>query len=189
MENHWETKYLSKSYHEETPTVSLQLINKLEGETIIDIGAGTSTLVDALLIQGKKMAVLDISKESLNINQTRLGKNNEKVEWILADITKEPTAHTYDIWHDRAVFHLFWDKQDQVKYKINALKSIKKGGYLLIGTFSMDAPTECCGLPIHRYSEEALSDFFQPEFEKVYVKHFNGVNGSAPYIFGLFKKN
>lgn len=190
MEDHWETKYLSKNYHEETPIISLELINKLEGESIIDIGAGTSTLVDRLLKKGKKMSVLDISKESLKINQKRLGeKDSSEVEWVLADITKEPTSRTYDIWHDRAVFHLFWDKQDQVKYKMNALQSIKEGGYLLIGTFSMDAPTECCGLPIHRYSEETLSNFFQPEFKKVYTKSFDGVNGSAPFVFGLFKKH
>jgi ubiquinone/menaquinone biosynthesis C-methylase UbiE len=137
-----------QNYHEETPVVSLQLIGELEGENIIDIGAGTSTLVDTLMKQGKKMAVLDISQESLTINQMRLGPElSREVEWILEDITKQPTPHTFDIWHDRAVFHLFWDKRDQINYKLNALNSIKPGGYLLIGTFSMDAPAECCGLP------------------------------------------
>ena len=189
MENHWETKYKSKNYHEETPAISLQLLNELKFDSAIDIGSGTSQLVDVLLKAGKQMAVLDISQESLKINQARLGEDSTKVDWILADITKQPTPQTYDVWHDRAVFHLFWNKEDQLAYKMNACQSIKKGGYMLIGTFNMDAPEACCGLPIHRYSEATLSDFFKgPEFEKIYVKAFDGVNGSAPFIYALFRK-
>lgn len=71
---------------------------------------------------------------------------------------------------------------------MNTLVSIKPGGFLLVGTFSMDTPAEYCRLPIYRYSEETLSAFFVSEFEQVYTKSFEGVNGSAPFIFGLFRK-
>lgn len=54
MQNHWETKYKSKNYYEETPMISLQFLGELEDDNIIDTGAGTSALVDTLLNQGKK---------------------------------------------------------------------------------------------------------------------------------------
>lgn len=39
-------------------------------------------------------------------NNKRLGKASELVHWLAADTMKvELERSTYDVWHDRAVFH------------------------------------------------------------------------------------
>jgi 2-polyprenyl-3-methyl-5-hydroxy-6-metoxy-1,4-benzoquinol methylase len=74
---------------------------------IIDVGGGESTLVDDLLSHGyNNITVLDISRRAIDENIRRLGIASERAHWLIADITKaELTQSTYDVWHDRAVFH------------------------------------------------------------------------------------
>jgi ubiquinone/menaquinone biosynthesis C-methylase UbiE len=56
--------------------------------SIIDIGGGTSRLVDALLDKGfKTVTVLDLSEKALATSKARLGAKGAQVQWIVADIT------------------------------------------------------------------------------------------------------
>jgi predicted lipoprotein with Yx(FWY)xxD motif len=72
---HWETVYRTKredevSWYQREPTFSLELIRQAAPEQsarIIDVGGGTSTLVDALLRAGyARPSVLDLSATALN---------------------------------------------------------------------------------------------------------------------------
>ena len=66
-----------------------------------------------LRITGEKLShgydnitVLDISRKAIDENIRRLAVCSERVEWLVADITKaELRESIYDVWHDRAVFH------------------------------------------------------------------------------------
>ena len=70
-QDHWQNVYHTKSEHEvswfqETPEVSLEMIRSVEvstGASIIDIGGGSSRLVDCLLDSGfTSISVLDLSE-------------------------------------------------------------------------------------------------------------------------------
>jgi len=76
-QTHWENVYQIKaerdvSWFEESPTISLDLIHATGVKpdvSIIDIGGGTSRLVDTLLDEGfKVITVLDISEKALAKN-------------------------------------------------------------------------------------------------------------------------
>lgn len=68
--------------------------------------------------------------------QKRLGKDAEKVKWIVSDITNfEPENH-YEIWHDRATFHFLTTPEQIAKYISIAKQYVT--GYMTIGTFSVD---------------------------------------------------
>jgi len=121
--NHWETVYKNKqpnevSWTQENPKTSLDFIRETnlgKSARIIDIGGGDSKLVDFLLEEGyENISVLDISANALERAKKRLGKNAEKVNWIVSDITEFKPETTYDIWHDRATFH-FLTTQEQIK--------------------------------------------------------------------------
>ena len=112
---HWEQVFTSKSPQEvswtqEYPTPSMDLIqgfNLPKSTAIIDIGGGDSLLVDTLLIEGyTNITVLDISKKALERAQNRLGEKAKKVKWIVSDINDFKPTKKYDLWHDRAAFHL-----------------------------------------------------------------------------------
>jgi len=74
--------------------------------SLIDVGAGEFTLVDDLLARYSNLPVLDTSQAAIATCRKRLGYVAERVRWLVANITKaELELSTYDLWHDRAVFH------------------------------------------------------------------------------------
>lgn len=198
--NHWDNIYLTKkpgemSWTQDIPRTSLAFILSAHLDIqarIIDIGGGNSNLVDFLLDIGyKNITVLDISEQALISAQQRLGARADRVKWIVSDITDFQSDTTYDFWHDRATFH-FLIKEDQItKYLSTAKQTVKKNGFISIGTFSTNGPTKCSGLEIKQYNEETLSTCLQEGFEKVKCiteDHATPFNTTQNFLFCLFKR-
>ncbi|KZK98698.1 MULTISPECIES: class I SAM-dependent methyltransferase [unclassified Pseudovibrio] len=162
---HWNAVYDAReeeylTWYETQPTLSYQLVTqhlKL-GETFIDVGGGASKLISILHAAGYgPLAVLDISSVVLEAGKERLGGVADDVEWINTDITNWTPEKTYQVWHDRAVFHFLTEIEDQKAY-INALvKAVPVGGTAIISSFSEDGPEKCSGLPVQRYSSRTLA--------------------------------
>ncbi len=172
---HWEKVYQTKqpnavSWFQEHATRSLELINSV-GTTlatnIIDVGGGASTLVDDLVKSGfKNISVLDLSASALDIARKRLGTAGHRVTWIAGDICDvNLPEQTFDIWHDRAVFHFLTDPADRAAYVRQVMKSVKPGGHVIVATFAPDGPEQCSGLPVARYAPGQLHGEFGPSFE------------------------
>lgn len=86
---------------------------------IIDVGGGASTLVDDLIAAGfEQITILDISSNALKLARERLiSSYAAKVNWIEADITQANLPpQSYDLWHDRAVFHFLTQSADRKSY-------------------------------------------------------------------------
>jgi len=201
QKNHWEQVYSAKpaeqlGWHEPHLQRSLSLIKGLNlavDAPIIDVGGGSSTLVDDLLVRGhQSITVLDISEKALALAKARLGKKAEMVTWICNDINSvDLPKHYYELWHDRAVFHFLTTVDQQWKYRNNLLKSIKPGGHLVIGTFAPEAPLKCSGLPVQRYCPERLQNLLGAEFElKLSGKELHITPGGVEqmYLYCHFRK-
>jgi hypothetical protein len=79
------------------------------------------------------------------------------VNWINADITAvEPSQLSFDLWHDRAVFHFLLEEQDRTKYRDVLEASLRPGGFLIIAAFGPNGPSTCSGLQIKRYDPDSL---------------------------------
>ena len=174
-EQHWKAIYTQKdskkvSWFQEHAETSLKIIEGHEPDlsaSIIDVGAGASTLVDDLVKKGySAITVLDISAEALAIAQQRMGVMAEPVNWRCANILSAvlPT-HQYDVWHDRAVFHFLTDEAQRKAYVSQVMKALKPSGKVIIATFGPDGPLKCSGLPIVRYDHERLHQEFGGAFE------------------------
>jgi 2-polyprenyl-3-methyl-5-hydroxy-6-metoxy-1,4-benzoquinol methylase len=173
---HWEGVYNSKGEHEvswfqESPQPSIELIGLAGAKpnaAIIDIGGGASRLVDALLTQGfENLTVLDLSEAALDKARSRLGSDARSVRWIAADVTSWKPEAEYDVWHDRAAFH-FLTEPDQQRAYIDRLKqALRPGGHAIIGTFALDGPEKCSGLPVARQSPETMVALLGPDFDLV----------------------
>ncbi len=195
---HWEKIYETKSPQEvswtqDVPESSLDFILglKLDKSTkIIDVGGGESKLVDYLLVEGyENITVLDISEKALEKAKKRLGKQAEKVQWIVADITSFLPNETYDVWHDRAVFHFLTDGNDVEKYQKLVAKAV--GKHLIIGTFSKNGPLKCSGLEIKQNDENSLTSTFSDNFDKLhceFVDHKTPFDTLQNFIFCTFSK-
>lgn len=163
---HWDAVYSRKapnslSWFQEHVTSSLNLIESLnldKHKPIIDIGAGVSTLVDDLILNGySDLTVLDISVTALEIAKKRNGLNSDKVQWQETDVTKvKLSKHQFEVWHDRAVFHFLTKLDERKAYIRNMLYSVRPFGHIIIATFADDGPTECSNLPVMRYSANSL---------------------------------
>lgn len=177
QKSHWEHVYATKtaervSWFQEHARASLDLIQKtglpLDGR-IIDVGGGASTLVDDLLDHGyTDISVLDIAEHALAAARERLGKRSSGVRWLEGDITKiDLPESSYDLWHDRAVFHFLTDPTHRELYLQNVLHSVKKGGHIIVATFSLDGPKRCSGLEVMQYDPQSLHATFGDHFRLV----------------------
>ena len=172
---HWEEVYTANpvtevSWFQEHSELSLRLI---EGTgvaptgRIIDVGGGASTLVDDLLAHRfQDITVLDISAGALHAAQERLGPRASEVTWLEADITTVSLpCDSYDVWHDRAVFHFLTRATDRQRYVQAVRQSVKPGGHVIVATFAADGPLRCSGLDTVRYSSGSLHAEFGEAFE------------------------
>ena len=185
---HWDTIYGTKateevSWFQQQPTTSLRLLTSVAppSSTVIDIGAGASTLADSLLMAGwSDVTVLDVSATALALVRDRvgvmvgvmvgdqpsdqLGQQQGPASFVVADVLSWKPERTYDAWHDRAVFHFLVRPEQREQYVATAASAIRPGGVLVLGTFAADGPTQCSGLPTSRYDADALAEVFAPGF-------------------------
>ena len=164
---HWESIHdgkssLEVSWYLKEPSSSLELIRNTQvsdGEPIIDVGGGTSLLVDFLIEEGhSNIAVLDISQKALAYTQKRLGDLAQSVEWFETDITGFEAPHHFSLWHDRAVFHFLAIESDRRRYLEVLENSLCPGGHLVIATFSIGGAVKCSGLPVIQYDAKKLAE-------------------------------
>ena len=196
---HWETLYASKapnevSWTQAVPTTSLEIIRSFDLDKtvkVIDVGGGDSTLVDYLLEEGyENITVLDISAKAIERAKKRLGKIADKVNWIVSDIIEFDPSTTYDLWHDRAVFHFLTTPEEISKYVHIVRQSVSE--HLIIATFSENGPKKCCGLDIKQYSQKELVQAFKHGFEKVHCQledHVTPFGTSQNFLFCSFKRH
>ena len=171
---HWEKVYTTKapdnvSWFQAHAELSMRLIREScprRDAAIIDVGGGASTLVDELLDDGyPNVTVLDLSSAALAESRRRLGVRGDTVRWMEADITcAEFEPHSFDLWHDRAVFHFLTTKKDRIAYVRQVLQAVKPGGHVIMATFGSDGPSQCSGLPVMRYAPDELHAEFGDAF-------------------------
>ncbi|MCP4331068.1 MAG: class I SAM-dependent methyltransferase [Gammaproteobacteria bacterium] len=198
---HWEQIYASRSCrqvgwyapHLETSIKWIAELDLAKEDPIIDVGGGASTFVDDLLVAGhKNLTVLELAENAIAVSRKRLGRASASVTWLQGDVTQsELPSRYFKLWHDRAVFHFLTDPQQQQRYKDALLEALTVDGHFIIGAFDLQAPSQCSGLPVQRYSAEMLSNRFAKEFRLKRHHHEihrtpSGVEQS--YVYCLFQK-
>jgi len=175
--HHWQRVYTGKpadamSWHQLSATRSVAMIRRVAPDLrtpIIDVGGGASVLVDELLAAGyERLTVLDLAASALDAARARLGPLATHVHWFESDVlTAELPAEGYGVWHDRAVFHFLTAPADRAAYVRQVQRAVRPGGFVLVATFADDGPERCSGLPVARYSAEALHREFGAEFDLI----------------------
>ncbi len=174
---HWDNIYAVKestevSWYRKHLESSLDMILQTKTETsgaVIDVGGGSSTLVDDLIAKGfSNLSVLDISANAIEKSKERLGNKSDHVSWIEADITDAVLPENYyDVWHDRAVFHFLTKVEDRKKYVDLAIRSLKVGGHIIVASFGINGPYKCSGLDVVKYTPETMHTEFGQGFQLV----------------------
>jgi SAM-dependent methyltransferase len=192
---HWTDLYAKKredevSWFQTTPSVSLDLIARTGLPTtarLIDVGAGASRLVDALLDRGfSALTLLDVAEPALAASRARLGPRAGEVRWIARDLLDFVPDAPFDLWHDRAVFHFLTESAQRAAYADLLRRSLRPAGQAIVGTFSPDGPEKCSGLPVVRYDAAGLVDALGPGFKLLETLRHEHVTPSGrvqPFTF------
>jgi trans-aconitate methyltransferase len=200
LKTHWEEVYSTRgatgvSWYQGQPRPSLELIRAVApaaGGRIIDVGGGASVLVDRLLdLPFERIAVLDIAITPLDQARSRLGESASRVEWIAANVTEIRDVGTFDVWHDRAVFHFLTDAADRRKYVNLALRTVPEGGHLIVASFADNAPKQCSDLEVCRYNAESMAAELGEGFSLLLwfrETHKTPWNTPQAFFYGVFRR-
>ena len=160
-QDHWQRVYaekspLSVSWYQPAPLLCLELIRRSgvgPDDALIDVGGGSSLLVDNLLGMGfRDVAVLDISEAALAHARRRMGAEASRVEWIVADVTGFVAGRPFALWHDRAVFHFLTMPEERAQYVASLRRALRPGGQLVLAGFAVDGPDRCTSTMTHGVS-------------------------------------
>jgi len=150
------------SWYQREPRVALELIHGLgmaKTTPVVDIGGGSSKLVDALLRDGfLDISVLDVSPKALELAQSRLGEAASGVHWFCEDFLAWEPSRRYGLWHDRATFHFLVEPEHRERYRSLLRSALSPDGLVIMATFAPEGPERCSGLPVVRYGPEGIVD-------------------------------
>jgi len=198
-DEHWDEVYATRapaevSWFQRTPAISLRLLNEwaTPRSSVIDLGGGASTLVDSLLDAGwADLTVLDVSSEALRQVRVRLSDRAQLVHFVVADARSWRPGRTYDVWHDRAVFHFLVDATDRDRYVEVLSEALAPGGVVVVGTFAHDGPTQCSGLATARYDREGIARVFAPAFALEHTEreeHVTPAGTVQPFLWSVLRR-
>jgi len=201
---HWDNVYQTKEdeqlgWFEKDPGPTLKLIEKChlnKDATILNVGVGTTTLIDGLLDKGfTNIIANDLSKAALQKLEARILKTYDyKLTCIADDLTNPKQLlglKNVDLWIDRAVLHFFLTKKGQDNYFKTVKSVVSKGGYVLIAVFSLEGAEKCSGLPLQRYNTEMLHEKLGSDFKLIEAFNHIFINpsgGERPYVYTLFQR-
>lgn len=199
-EEHWNSTYENNgatgvSWYQSTPTMSLSIIEWLgvnPNAGIIDIGGGASPLTASLLDRRfTDLTVLDVSARALALAQEQLGAHADSVTWLHEDLLCWTPSRTYDLWHDRAVFHFLTDPADQRHYLEILLEGLAPDGTAIFGTFAPDGPPQCSGLPVAHYDAATLGVVLGSSFvllDERREEHHTPTGAMQPFTWTTFRR-
>ena len=197
---HWNTIYSTRSddslsWHQPAPTLSLMLIRRFAapGSSVLDVGGGSSTLAGALVSEGfSPCTVLDLSAAALQHARERIAPTlRDRIHWRVADILSNPALPAVDLWHDRAVFHFLTTPEERSAYAALAARTVTPGGHLIVGTFALDGPQKCSGLPVQRYDAATLAAEFAPAFRLIHQDrelHTTPTGAPQPFTYAVLQR-
>ena len=197
---HWDDAYAqgetTRSWFETEPAMSLRMIDAAGVEataSVVDVGGGTSRLVDSLLVRGHTdLTVVDVSAAALRITQQRLGAAADTVRWVHADIREFAPGRVFDVWHDRAVLHFLTTEDDQHRYREVVDAASRPGTVAVFGCFAPDGPTHCSGLPVVRRDAADLAEFLGDDWARVTTeRELHATPGGAvqPFTWAAFVRS
>ena len=106
-------------------------------------------------------------------------------------MTEVEDLGTFDIWHDRAVFHFLTDAADRKRYVELARRTVPEGGHLIIASFADDGPKRCSDLDVCRYNAESMAAELGEGFSLVREAretHTTPWGSSQAFFYGVFRR-
>lgn len=183
------------SWFQPLPATSLRLLSSAAEHPVpvVDVGGGTGTLVDELLDLGwSDVTVVDVSQQALAKVGERLAGRRQQPALVQADVTAWQSERTFQLWHDRAVFHFLVDEAARRSYARALRRALRPGGAAVVGTFAPDGPDSCSGLPTARYDAAGLAAELGPDLVLEHAEreeHVTPGGGVQPFTWVVLRRS
>lgn len=204
-QTHWQgvhtNKYQDVSWWQAPADLWLDLFDYCtvtDSTRIVDVGSGAATLFDVLLERGQiDLVALDISAAAIDRLAARLRPQlaahpAAHVEFVVGDVLDFAATRPFDIWHDRAVFHFLTDPADQAEYVASVRRNLRRGGQLILATFSPNGPSQCSGLDVARHDIADLQRIFGADFQLLHSEerlHTTPAGGTQAFSVAVFQRS
>ncbi|MCF2873085.1 MULTISPECIES: class I SAM-dependent methyltransferase [unclassified Tenacibaculum] len=203
LKEHWNTAYTKNTtqklgWYEESSKETIDLIKLSKAPKdakILNVGVGSSMLIDELLADGyTNLIANDLSEKAIEDVKNRLGDKSSDINFIVDDLIKPSKLNQLsdiDIWNDRAVLHFFLKEEEKEVYFKLLKQLVKNNGFVIIAVFALDGAEKCCGLELQKYNAEMLQERLGEDFELIKKFNYTFTNpygGERPYIYTLFQR-
>lgn len=197
---HWDAAYAGgdgdRSWFQEQAQPSLRAIDEIgvdDDDPIIDVGGGSSRLVDGLLARGlRDVTVLDVSPVALGIAQERLGVGAGSVTWLVDELLTWRPRRSYAVWHDRAVLHFLTTDEERAAYSRAVNAAVRPGGHAILAAFAPDGPHRRSGLPVQRHDADSLAAVLGPGWSRVSTRaqtHRTPNGAAQQFTWATFRRD
>ena len=188
LKQHWDTVYQKDDerlgWYESNPQQTLSLVTNTQlpkDAKILNVGAGTTTLIDKLLELGYSNIIAnDLSERAIEKLEKRIKVTyNYQLQTVVDDLTNPVTLNklkNVDLWIDRAVLHFFLKEEEQKSYFNLIHQIVSKGGFVIIAVFALHGAEKCSSLELQRYNVETLQDKLGPKFKLIKSFNFTFIN-------------
>lgn len=195
----WDKAYAlgesSRSWFQQEPALSLRMLDAAgvtPDASLIDVGGGASTLVDAVLARGfSDVTVLDLSAAGLSHARSRLGPDARRVAWVVADVLTWRAGRRYQVWHDRAVFHFLTTSRGRRQYMQTLGRATTADAVAVFGCFAPEGPKRCSGLPVRGYDPPGLGRQLGSTWSLVAAEteqHVTPAGQIQPFTWAAFRR-
>jgi hypothetical protein len=102
-----------------------------------------------------------------------------------------PPSRFFDVWHDRAVFHFLVEPDQKAAYAALVQRTVAPDGLFVLGTFDLDGPDKCSGLPVQRYDAERLASQFDESFrilKEIHEVHETPWGASQSFLYLVMQR-
>lgn len=206
LEAHWSEIFTQRpreelGWYEDKPETTLNFISDLElkDKCIFIPGAGTTTLIPALLKMGSQLYANDISTQALSqlaqsypelkdkphkLIQADLGISKQMIEQLGSEVL-------FDLWIDRAVLHFLTTTPEISSYLETLNQLLKPQGYVMLAEFTQGGAQKCAKLPIKAYSTQDYQNLLGSNFQLIKEMPYTFINPRGEprlYQYALFQK-
>lgn len=122
----------------------LDRIKPLPNAKMLEIGCGTGPASCFLAQQGYDVDGFDVSETAIEIARVNAKNRNLDINYSVNDICSisEIESGTYDVVVDGHCMHCITYDSDRHAALTNVLRLLKRGGYFIVDTMSMERPSK-----------------------------------------------
>jgi SAM-dependent methyltransferase len=147
----------------------------------LDLGCGSGVFSVYMAKRGYEVTGIDLMLRAIEMAKERAGKENVRVEWVLADLLEWGPRLQFDLILDSGCLHSLIGG-DRRRYRAQLLTWLAPGGDYILGHFGKRGFLDWRPVGPARRTRREIVDFFAPEVKE--LKYEQELMTGIPFPIG-----